>query len=392
MLLQGVSLFLHTKHNEGKENEKAMKIKEITLRHLKMDLLYPFVTSFGEEKDRDFILVEVKNEDGQTGWAENVAMPTPYYNEETVKTNWHMLEDFLMPLLLNREFSHPDELSEKLFAHIRGNYMAKASLEMAAWDLYAREQNISLASALGGTKKTIDVGVSIGIKDSIEDTLKVIDQRRSEGYKRFKLKIKPGWDVKLIDKVRKVFPDIPLMADANSAYTLNDMDLLTALDDYNLMMIEQPLAYNDIIDHAELQAKLKTPICLDESIHSLADTQKALKLGSCKIINIKVGRVGGLTEAKKIHDYCMEHNVPVWCGGMLESGIGRAHNIALTSLPNFTLPGDTAGSALYWAEDIIEPEVIAESGTITVPDGPGMGYMPSMEKIDRFTLYSKTYR
>ncbi|MBI0577136.1 o-succinylbenzoate synthase [Neobacillus cucumis] len=369
-----------------------MKIKEITLRHLKMDLLYPFVTSFGKEKDRDFILVEVKNEDGLTGWAENVAMPTPYYNEETVKTNWHMLEDFLMPLLLNHDFSHPDELSEKLFAHIRGNYMAKASLEMAAWDLYAREQNISLASALGGTKKNIDVGVSIGIKDSIEDTLKVIEQRRSEGYKRFKLKIKPGWDVKLIDKVRKVYPDIPLMADANSAYTLNDMDLLTALDDYNLMMIEQPLAYNDIIDHAELQAKLKTPICLDESIHSLADTQKALKLGSCKIINIKVGRVGGLTEAKKIHDYCMAHNVPVWCGGMLESGIGRAHNIALTSLPNFTLPGDTAGSALYWAEDIIEPEVISESGTITVPDGPGMGYMPRMEKIDKYTLSSKTYR
>lgn len=369
-----------------------MKIKEITLRHMKMDLLYPFVTSFGAEKDRDFILVEVKNEDGLTGWAENVAMPTPYYNEETVKTNWHMLEDFLMPLLLNREFSHPNEHSEKLFAHIRGNYMAKACLEMAAWDLYAREQNISLASALGGTKKTIDVGVSIGIKDSIDDTLKIIEKRRSEGYKRFKLKIKPGWDVELIDKVRKVYPDIPLMADANSAYTIEDMDLLTALDGYNLMMIEQPLAYNDIIDHAELQAKLKTPICLDESIHSFADTQKALKLGSCKIINIKVGRVGGLTEAKKIHDYCMEHHVPVWCGGMLESGIGRAHNIALTSLPNFTLPGDTAGSALYWAEDIIEPEVIAENGTITVPDGPGMGYVPSMEKIDKFTLYSKTYR
>lgn len=368
-----------------------MKIKQVILRHLKMDLLYPFVTSFGAEYDKDFILVEIMNEDGLVGWAENVAMPTPYYNEETVKTNWHMLEDFLIPILLNSEIHHPDELAEK-FAHIRGNYMAKACLNMAVWDLYAREQNASLSSVLGGTKKTIDVGVSIGIKDSIEATLDVIEQRRAEGYKRFKLKIKPGWDVELIDKVRKVFPDIPLMADANSAYTLADMNLLKALDDYNLMMIEQPLAYNDIIDHAELQSALKTPICLDESIHSLEDTKKALKLGSCKIINVKVGRVGGLTEAKKIHDYCLERNVSLWCGGMLEAGVGRAHNIAMTAMPGFTLPGDTAGSSLYWAEDIIEPEVIAENGTITVPTIPGMGYEVSMDKVKKYTLYSKTYR
>lgn len=369
-----------------------MKITEVTLRHMKMDLLYPFTTSYGTEYDRDFILVEAKNEDGLTGWAENVAMPTPYYNEETVKTNWHLLEDFLLPLLLNKEFEHPDELTENFFAHIRGNYMAKACLDMAAWDLFARKQNFSLAAALGGTKEKIDVGVSIGIKDSMDDTLKVISQRLAEGYKRFKLKIKPGWDVELIDKVRKVFPDIPLMADANSAYTLEDIDLLKALDDYNLMMIEQPLAYNDIIDHADLQARLRTPICLDESIHSFDDARKALKLGSCKIINLKVGRVGGLTVAKKIHDYCFERNVPLWCGGMLEAGIGRAHNIALTALPGFTLPGDTAGSALYWAEDIIRPEVVAENGMITIPTAPGIGYEPDMEKIDQFTLFSKTYR
>lgn len=368
-----------------------MKIKQVVLRHMKMDLLHPFTTSFGTEYDRDFILVEVINEDGVSGWAENVAMPTPYYNEETVKSNWHMLEDYLIPILLNNKIKHPDELSEKYFAHIRGNYMAKASLEMAVWDLYAREHDASLSSVLGGTKKTIDVGVSIGIKDSIDETLETIEERLDEGYKRFKLKIRPGWDVELIDKVRKVYPDIPLMADANSAYTLKDIDMLTALDDYNLMMIEQPLAYNDIIDHAELQARLKTPICLDESIHSLADARKALKLGSCKIINIKVGRVGGLTEAKKIHDFCQERNIPLWCGGMLESGIGRAHNIAITTLPNFTLPGDTAGSALYWAEDIIEPEVTVEKGLITVPTSPGMGYEPSLEKIKKYTVSSKSF-
>jgi O-succinylbenzoate synthase len=369
-----------------------MKIKEVILRHLKLDLLHPFTTSFGTEYDREFILVEVKSEDGISGWAESVAMLDPLYNEETVKSNWHILEDYLIPILLKSEINHPDELSEKYFSHIKGNYMAKAAIEGAVWDLYAKMQNASLSSLLGGTKTEIDVGVSIGIKDSFEETLKSIEDRLEEGYKRFKLKIKPGWDVELIDAVRKVYPEIPLMADANSAYTLQDIDRLAALDDYRLMMIEQPLAYNDIIDHAELQARLKTPICLDESIHSLDDARKAIKLGSCKIINIKIGRVGGLTQSRKIHDLCQENDIPLWCGGMLESGIGRAHNIAITSLPNFTLPGDTAASSLYWAEDIIEPEVIVENGTIIVPTSPGIGYEPSMEKINKYTLYSKKYR
>lgn len=361
------------------------------LRHLKLDLLHPFTTSFGTEYDREFILVEAISEDGISGWAESVAMLDPLYNEETLKTNWHILEDYLIPILLKNEIEHPDEISEKYFAHIRGNYMAKAALEGAVWDLYAKEKNASLASVLGGTKDTIDVGVSIGIKDSIDSTLKVIEDRLVEGYKRFKLKIKPGWDVELIDKVRKVYPDIPLMADANSAYTLQDIDRLAALDDYNLMMIEQPLAYNDIIDHADLQSRLKTPICLDESIHSLEDARKALKLGSCQIINIKIGRVGGLTQSRKIHDLCQEQGIPLWCGGMLESGIGRAHNIAITTLPNFVLPGDTAASSLYWAEDIIEPDVTVENGTIKVPNSPGIGYEPNLEKINKYTLYSQTY-
>ena len=369
-----------------------MKIKQVILRHLKLDLLYPFTTSFGTEYDKDFILVEVKNEDGLSGWAESVAMLDPLYNEETVKTNWHILEDYLIPIVLKNEIQHPDELFEKYFAHLRGNYMAKAAIEGAVWDLYAKEQNMSLAHALGGERSKIDVGVSIGIKDSIEETIETIGERMAEGYKRVKLKIRPGWDVALIDRVRQEYPDIPLMADANSAYTLNDMDRLAALDDYQLMMIEQPLVHNDIIDHADLQARLKTPICLDESIHSVEDARKALKLGSCKIINIKIGRVGGLTESRKLHDFCQAHDIPVWCGGMLESGVGRAHNIAITSLPNFTLPGDTAASSLYWAEDIIEPEVTVENGEITIPTTPGIGFETSLEKVNKYTVYSRTYR
>jgi len=366
-----------------------MKIKQVILRHMKLDLLHPFTTSFGTEYDREFILVEAISEDGISGWAESVAMLDPLYNEETVKTNRHILEDYLIPIVLNNEISHPNELSEKYFAHIRGNYMAKSAIEGAVWDLYAKQENISLSKALGGTKKEIEVGVSIGIQDSIDATINIIQSRLEEGYKRFKLKIKPGWDVELIDKVRKVYPDIPLMADANSAYTLADLEHLTALDQYNLMMIEQPLAYNDIIDHAELQNRMETAICLDESIHSLEDARKALKLGSCKIINIKVGRVGGLTQAKKIHDLCLENGIPLWCGGMLESGIGRAHNIAITSLPNFILPGDTAASSLYWAEDIIKPEVTVENGIIKVPSSPGIGYEPDIEKINKYTISKK---
>jgi O-succinylbenzoate synthase len=369
-----------------------MKINRVVLRHLKLDLLTPFTTSFATELDKDFILVEVINKDGQSGWAESVAMLDPLYNEETIKTNWHILEDYLIPILLKNDINHPDELIDKHFAYIRGNHMAKASIEGAVWDLYAKEQELPLSLVLGGTKKAIDVGVSIGIKESVDATLSTIEARLEEGYKRFKLKIKPGWDLELIEKVRKVYSEIPLMADANSAYTLDDIDRLAALDDYHLMMIEQPLAHDDIIDHAELQSKMKTPICLDESILSLDDARKAIKLGSCKIINMKIGRVGGLTEARKIHDFCQEHNIPMWCGGMLESGVGRAHNIAITTLPNFTLPGDTAASSLYWSEDIIEPEVTVNNGMITVPSKPGIGYEPVISKIDKYTMYSKTYK
>lgn len=368
-----------------------MEIKQVILRHVKMDLLQPFTTSLGTEYDKEFILVEIVSKDGLSGWAESVAAPDPLYKEETIKTNWHIMEDFLIPLLLKQPVEHPDEVSER-FAHIRGNYMAKSALEGAVWDLYAKERGISLAKALGGTKNQIDVGISIGIQDTVDQLLGQIDRYVNLGYKRIKVKIQPGWDVEVLRQVRKQFPSIPLMADANSAYTLQDFDRLKELDEFDLMMIEQPLSHDDIIDHAELQAQLRTPICLDESIHSAEDTRKAIKLGSCQVINIKIGRVGGLTEAKKIHDLCQRHGIPVWCGGMLESGIGRAHNIAITTLSNFTLPGDTAASSRYWKEDIIDPEVTVENGVITVMDKPGIGYEPNRDRIRERTSFSKTYK
>lgn len=367
-----------------------MEIQRIVLRHMKMDLLHPFTTAVGTEYDKDFILIEVKTKDGITGWAESVAAIDATYKEETVKTNWHMMEDFLIPVLLKEPISHPDEVSER-FHHVRGNYMAKAALEGAIWDAYAKQQGVSLARALGGTLEKIEVGVSIGIQDTVEELLALIEGHLQEGYKRIKVKIQPGWDLNILAEIRKHYPDIPLMADANTAYTLEDIETLKAMDQFNLMMIEQPLGFDDIVDHAQLQAQIETPICLDESIHSVEDVRKAIHLGSCKIINIKIGRVGGLTESKKIHDLCAANGIPVWCGGMLEAGIGRAHNIAITSLSNFTLPGDTAASARYWKEDIIDPEVIVEDGLITIPKQPGIGYEPNRDRIDKYTLYSRTF-
>nr|WP_264467612.1 o-succinylbenzoate synthase [Heyndrickxia coagulans] len=356
-----------------------------------MTMKSPFTTSFGTFKDKEFLLLEAKNEDGTVGWGESVAFNAPWYNEETLKTNWHMLEDFLIPLILNKEIKHPDEVNQ-MFAPIRKNNMAKSTIEGAIWDIYAQQTNQSLAQALGGTKDKIEVGISIGIQNSIDELLRVVDGFLKEGYKRIKVKIKPGWDVDVIRSLREHFPNVPIMADANSAYRLKDIDLLKQLDEFDLMMIEQPLASDDIIDHAQLQKELKTPICLDESIHSLEDARKAIELGSTKIINIKIGRVGGLTEAKKIHDYCEEKGVPVWCGGMLESGIGRSHNIALTTLSNFILPGDTAGSNRYWEKDIIRPEVVATDGYIDVPQTPGIGYEVDRETVEAYTVAKKEYR
>ena len=322
--------------------------------------------------------------------AESVAFSAPWYNEETIKTNWTMLEDFLIPLVLDKEIEHPRDVSD-MFSHIRKNNMAKSAIEGAIWDLYAKEKNIPLSMALGGELEKIDVGISIGIQKTVPELLAKIEAGLKDGYKRIKMKIQPGWDVDVIKEVRNRYPDIPIMADANSAYRLKDIELLKQLDQFDLMMIEQPLSSDDIVDHATLQAEIKTPICLDESIHSVEDARKALELGSCKIINIKIGRVGGLTEAMKIHELCKERNVPVWCGGMLESGVGRAHNIALTTLDNFTMPGDTAASANYWHKDIIQPEVTVNDGVITVPKAAGIGYEVDYTAVDEFTSYSKRY-
>jgi O-succinylbenzoate synthase len=370
-------------------DDGAIYLDRIILRKLRMRLKAPFTTSFGTMQDKDFILVECVDRHGMNGWGESVAFTEPWYSEETVQTNSHMIEDFLIPLLGDKPIMHPDEVNGR-FSSIRRNNMAKAALEGAIWDIYAQKKDLPLAVALGGGKNEIDVGISIGIQDSVNDLLKAIEHFLSQGYKRIKMKIKPGWDVNVIQEVRRHFPDTPLMADANSAYRLEDVEQLKQLDEFGLTMIEQPLAHDDIVDHASLQAQLTTPICLDESIHSLEDAQKAVELGSCKIINVKIGRVGGLTESKKIHDYCQKQGIPVWCGGMLESGIGRAHNIALTTLPQFVLPGDTAGSERYWERDIIDPEVVVRGGTIEVPSRPGLGYEVNRDVLDQFTVESKT--
>lgn len=362
-----------------------MIITEINIRKMKMTMKHPFTTSFGTFQEKDFLLLEAKDELGNTGWGESVAFHSPWYNEETIETNLHIIQDFLIPLVLGEEIKHPKEVHER-FQAIRQNNMAKSTIEGAIWDLYAKRNKMTLAEALGGKREKIEVGISLGIQENVADLIETVRGFVEEGYKRIKVKIKPGYDVDVMRELREHFPDVPMMADANSAYTLVDIDTLKQLDAFNLTMIEQPLASDDIIDHATLQKQMTTPICLDESIHSLEDTRKALELGSTKIINIKIGRVGGLTEAKRIHDYCMEKGIPVWCGGMLESGIGRAHNVALTTLPNFILPGDTAGSSRYWEEDVISPEVVVEDGYITVPTGAGIGYEPNLKVMDKYTV------
>lgn len=367
-----------------------MQIQKVILRQMKMTLKAPFTTSFGSMNERKFILAEVQDREGRSGWGECVAFDAPWYTEETTQTCWSIMESFLIPRIIGKEIVHPSELNDA-FKPVKRNFMAKSAIEGAVWDLYAKRRGQSLKACLGGKKDKIEVGLSIGIQESIPRLLEVIEKGLSDGYKRIKVKIKPGYDVELLREIRRYYPDIPLMADANSSYRLSDIDTLRRMDEFGLTMIEQPLAADDIIDHAALQARMKTPICLDESITSAEDARKAIQIGACGVINIKIGRVGGNTEAMKIHDLCLEKNIPVWCGGMLESGIGRAHNIALTSLVNFVLPGDTAASANYWNEDIIEPEVTVEDGSITVPDTPGIGYHVCHEKVNKYTVYSKMY-
>lgn len=370
-----------------------MRIEHVALHCLQMPLKAPFTTSFGTETIRELILVEVRA-DGVTGWGEVSTMEAPLYNYETTKTAWHMLEDFLIPLVLGQSFADPDEAA-RAWAPLRGHYMAKAGLNNALWDAYARQQGIPLAKALAGgaaIKEQIGVGVSIGIQGSVAGTLKQIEGFVAEGYQRIKIKIKPGWDEELLRAIRREFPDLPVMADANSAYELKDAPLFERLDDLNLMMIEQPLGEDDIIDHASLQPRLRTPICLDESILTPDDARKATAIGACRIINIKVGRIGGHSPMRQIHDLAVAQGLPLWCGGMLESGIGRAHNIALTALPGFTLPGDTSASSRYYHEDIVEPAAeLLPGGYLAVPQGPGIGVSVMPDRVRKYTAYQRAY-
>ena len=367
-----------------------MDISSIILHTIKMPLKTPFSTHLGTVSERESIIVEIIDKEGLSGYGEVVAFSSPWYTEETIQTSYHMLKDFLIPLLQTKGVSHPSEI-EKLFSGLRRNHMAKASIDMALCDLQAKKEEKTLSEYLGGTAKKIPSGVVVGAK-TMDEVMAQIEAYVAEGYKRVKIKISPENDFAFISQIRKHYPDLLLMADANSAYTLDHLDHLRALDQFNLMMIEQPLAHDDIIDHAKLQKELKTPICLDESIVTFDDARKAIELGSCKVINIKIGRVGGLQPAKKIHDYCLTKNIQVWCGGMIEFGISRAHNIALATLPGFSIPGDISASSRYWEEDIIRPEVAVENGFIQVPDSFGIGFEMNKKRLKEVTLAREVFQ
>jgi O-succinylbenzoate synthase len=363
-----------------------MKIERITLRQVRMPLVSFFETSFGRTTQRDIILVEVEGGGGH-GWGEVTAGENPFYNEEWTAAAWLILKDYAGPRMLGRELASPEDVYP-LTAHIRGHNMARGGLEVAVWDLAARLDGVPLWKKIGGgARREIPCGVSIGIQDSVEQLLEKIERELPAGYQRIKMKIKPGWDVEVVRQVRERFPSIKLMADANSAYTLADTEHLRRLDDFYLMMIEQPLSHDDIIDHAELQSKLATPICLDECIRTPRHAEQAIQMRACGIINIKLGRVAGFRQAKRVHDIAQAAGIPVWCGGMLEAGIGRAHNVALATLPNFVLPGDVSASKRYWKQDIIQPAVeTTPRGTIEVRDEPGFGYAVDRDYIRGITV------
>ena len=360
----------------------GITIDRVVLRHIRMPLVHFFETSFSRTYERDIILVEVLA-DGVSGWGEVTAGEHPFYNEEWTGSIWPLLIDYVAPRLLHHELTSADDAGPRT-AHIRGHNMARGGVEAAIWDLQARLRNEPLWKTIGGgARQEIACGVSIGIQDSVDRLLQKIETELAAGYQRIKLKIKPGWDVDVIRQVRGSFPTIPLMADANSAYTLQDIDRLKQLDEFHLTMIEQPLAHDDIIDHAVLQANLQTPVCLDECIRSSHHAEQAIRLQAGRIVNIKLGRVGGFAEAKRVHDLCQEAHIPVWCGGMLESGVGRGHNIALSTLPNFVLPGDVSASRRYWHRDITFPAVdITPRGTIVVSDAPGFGYQVDKDFLE----------
>ena len=368
-----------------------MKIERIELREIKLPLVAPFETSFGRTFERRIILAKVYS-DGLRGWGECTVGEKPFYNHESTETCWSVIRDFAGPMVLGREIESPEQVPD-LTRAIRGNKMARGAVECAIWDLEARRQGKPLWQLLGGTQEEINCGVSLGLEDEDAAMLKKVEKEVAAGYQRIKIKIKPGRDYEMIRALRREYPKITMSVDANSAYSLTDAELLRKFDEFNLLMIEQQLAYDDIIDHAELQPQLKTAICLDESILGVDDARKALKLGACRIINVKLGRVSGHTEARKIQAYCHERQIPVWCGGMLEAGIGRAHNIAMSTLPGFVLPGDVSASNRYWTEDIIMPPVeVTSRGTIPRPTGVGIGYEVNEKRIEALTVRTETIK
>ena len=362
-----------------------MKIERVILQEIRMPLVHFFETSFGRTTERRILLVSVKL-DGITAWGECVAGEGPFYSEESIDTAWYALASYLAPSVVGLAFERATDCVRS-FSPIRGHRMARAALENALWDAEAQAKSLPLWKLLGGSRTEIPCGVSIGIQDSAEQLLDKIETELAAGYQRIKVKVKPGWDVNVLGRIRERWPEIVLSCDANSAYRLTDVDHLRQFDQFNLLMIEQPLWNDDFYFHARLQKELKSALCLDEGIRSARDAEAAAELRACRIVNIKVGRVAGFTEAIKVHDVCQKHGIPVWCGGMLESGIGRSHNIALSTLSNFTLPGDVSASKRYWKEDIIEPEVtVSSKGTIRVPEFSGRGFQVREELIEKLTV------
>lgn len=362
-----------------------MKLKSITIYKVDIPMVEVFTQAFGNISRRPTVLVRAETADGMIGWGEAASLPFPLYKPETVDISMLVLKDYIAPLVLNREIESIEALND-LMRPIRGNHLAKAGLETAVWAIESQKSGKSISAMLGGKRNKVGVGDSIGIKNSIEETLDIISLRLSEGYQRIKIKIRPGWDIKLVKAVRKEFPDIPLMVDANSAYTLKDIHLLKKLDSYHLMMIEQPLGDDDIIDHSVLQKQIKTPICLDESINTVEDARKAIQIGACQIINIKLGRVGGLLESKKIHDLCKKNKIGVWIGGLLELGIGRVFLTAAASLPNCIYPADLSPTSFYYIDSIIDDSLeVDKNGYINVPDKPGLGVQINERKIKKYT-------
>lgn len=362
-------------------------LAQLSLREIRLPLREPFRISSGEVTERRIMLLELRDADGVTVWSEGVAGEQPNYSPEAIDTVWIAVTQWVAPRVLGREFAQPHDVFPVLEADFRGNLMAKAAVEMGMWVLEAQRQGVPLARLLGGTREAIATGISLGIQASPEALVLKAKAAIAEGYRKVKIKIAPGYDVSYVRAAREALPDAPLMADANNAYTLHDIDLLAQLDEFNLMMIEQPLAWDDVVQHATLQKRLRTPICLDESITSLDKARDMVALDAGRIVNIKPGRVGGFASSLAIHDYCVSQGIPVWCGGMLESGIGRACNVALASLPGFTKPGDLSPSARYWARDVVTPEwTMSSDGMVQVPTQAGLGVAVDVDRIDELTV------